>query len=131
MMGFVQCDGCGLTGTFPLELKIEYRSERCAACRHSQESVYTFFFCATECLSKWTVEHSSNGVLFLPCRSCRKTGNAFGFESNGACKNCDGQGAIEIPHSNAANAANTARIEQMQAECDAANRARARATRVT
>lgn len=124
MFGAISCDGCGMVGMFPLELKVEYRREDCSACRHTQESAYTYLFCATDCMAKWLAKCSQNGVLFVPCRSCNGSGNAFGFKENGACKNCEGQGEIEVPHSNIANEQNTAALAKMDAECKAVNDAR-------
>ena len=108
MIQTVECANCK-TYSFPAnspthQINLEFTSamKSCECCNHNSVNKWQYSFCDLKCFSQWLNE---NDVLEkgFPCRAClscmnddeEPTGWAYGIESNGTCKICDGTKRIK------------------------------------
>lgn len=95
MITIITCFGCGKSGSLEARLEVEYRTEHCGGCGHTDRKTWVFHFCNITCMFKWATENRVE-ELGVPCRDCysydlgHPTGYAYGFKQNGPCRTCDG-----------------------------------------
>ena len=94
MMQLVRCAQCNKTGLFELQLKFNYWRVACEHCHDSKEYDWLYHFCNISCMFTW-LEQNEIASKGFPCRDCHGTGFAYGFESNGTCKICEGNKRIK------------------------------------
>lgn len=95
MMELVRCTNCNKSGHFKITLTAEYDYRSCGNCHNHSTSEWRYYFCNMKCQQEWmnSVNLVDDG---FPCRSCRETGWAFGFESNGVCDTCNGFRKVKL-----------------------------------
>lgn len=99
MMSLIECNDCGKTGTFKIEIKVTPEQHSCEKCHKISVTSWTLFFCDMTCFSNWMNKNDifKNG---FPCIRCSATGFSYGFETNGKCELCNGNKYVKLEGSN-------------------------------
>ena len=100
MIEVLKCTNCEKSERLPVILTVMYEVNECDKCHYHRESAWKYYFCNLTCQMDWLVSLNIR-VGGVPCRMCVDTkdvptGFAFGYESNGVCKTCNGNKRVKI-----------------------------------
>ena len=82
------------SGPLPVVLRFDYSMRSCTACNAHNHQHLLLSFCSIKCLQQYLEKNEIEEKGFL-CKSCKSTGFAFGYETNGPCEVCKGQKRIK------------------------------------
>jgi hypothetical protein len=85
MLQVIGCEHCGGSLNKMLHIEVQYKHSFCTSCGADKLENQNNYFCSVKCLTLYLDIHKG-----FVCKSCRGTGFAWGFQSNGTCHCCNG-----------------------------------------